>query len=42
MYPPEEGFYTDYKLRRELMYSGPTLENASEFCNVLLELKDIF
>jgi hypothetical protein len=41
MYAPEEGFYTNFKLRRELMYSGPTLKNASELCDVLLELKDI-
>jgi len=41
MYPPEECFYTDFKLWRELMYSRPTLENASELGDVLLELKDI-
>jgi hypothetical protein len=41
VYPPEEGFYPDFKLRRELMYSGPPLENASELCDMVLELKDI-
>jgi hypothetical protein len=41
MYPPEEYFYMDFKLRRKLMYSRPMLENASELCDMLLELKDI-
>jgi hypothetical protein len=41
MHPPEERFNTDFKLWRELVDSGPTLENASELCDMLLELEDI-